>query len=160
MRLGVFAIVAVTAAYVQLTSAVYDKVLSPASQSIAFLSTGDELYAVPNLQAYSILFWLQLHSPLPSKATVLSLTGRGKQALRIWVESGEIKGERCSVCGECVVVSLSNPTEAYKWVHVGVAVDGVAHNLTLALTPWKTSTTHATGHIDSPLIAYDWEIAI
>ena len=47
------------------------------------------------------------------------------------MESGEIKGEGCSVCGECVSVSLAGPTQAYEWVHVGVAVDCLAGNITL-----------------------------
>lgn len=59
-------------AKVQLTSDVYGKVFSSATQSLHFLSTGDELSALPTLQTYSILLWLQLHSPVPFTATVLS----------------------------------------------------------------------------------------
>ena len=81
MRLCVFVIVAAAAISVQLTSAVHDEVFSSTSQSLAFLPTGEELYAIPTLQTYSILFWLQLHSPLPSIAPVLSLTSKGESRL-------------------------------------------------------------------------------
>jgi hypothetical protein len=74
--------------------------------------------------------------------------------VRVWVESGNIKAEGCSACGECVTVNIQGHVQAYKWVHVGVTVDCLAHNLTLTVTPWKASTTHVSGHIDSPLIAY------
>lgn len=157
MQLWVYFAVAIAATHLQLTSDIYDKVLSSPSQTLLFLSTGEELYAAPNLPAFSILLWLQLHNPLPSTAPVLSLTSEGLQALRLWIESGEIKGECCSACRECVIVSLPNPTEAYKWVHVGVIVDSVARNLTLTVTPWKTGTTHVSGHIEFPLLAYHWE---
>lgn len=157
MQLWVYFAVAIAATHLQLTSDIYDKVLSSPSQTLLFLSTGEELYAAPNLPAFSILLWLQLHNPLPSTAPVLSLTSEGMQALRVWIESGEIKGEGCSACGKCAIVSLPSPTEAYKWVHVGVTMDSVAHNLTLTVTPWKTNITHASDHIQFQLFAYHWE---
>ena len=157
MQIWAVVVWAAAAVHLQLTSAVYSKVLSSASQTLSYLSTGEELYAVPSLQAYSVLFWVQFHSPLPSSTPILSLTSQGKEAVRVWMESGHIKGEGCSACFECASVSLAGATEAYKWVHVGVTVDCLAHNFTLTVTPWKMTTTQASGHADSPLILYDWK---
>ena len=150
----VLSILAATATRLQLTSEVYDKLFSSTAQSLLFLASEDKLYAAPDLQTYSILFWLQLNTPLPTTASVLSLYSRGKEALTVRVESGQIVGKSCSACGECVSVSVEGPSQAYKWVHVGVAVDCLARNVTLTVTPWKLSASSDSARSNSPLLSY------
>ena len=71
------------------------------------------------------------------------------------MKSGEIKRQACSVCGECVNLSLPGPAQAYKWVHVGVAVNCPVHTLTLVVTPWKSTKSYDYGSIESLLLTYD-----
>lgn len=143
-------------ANLQLTSDEYVSVFISIAQSLSFLSEGKELYAVPNLQAYSLLFWLQIQSPLPISASILTLTTRGKDALTIRIENGQIVGKSCNACGECISLSTEGLNEAYKWVHIGVAVDGTSQSLTLTVTPWKQELLSVSGeNYGLPLLEYD-----
>lgn len=142
-------------ASVQLTSADYATVFSSAAQPLLFPSSGEQLYIVPNLKAYSLLFWLQMYSPLPASTSILTLTTRGKEALTIRIYSGQIIGKSCSACGECVSLSIDCPNQAYKWMHIGVAVDGMSRSFTLTVAPWKQAHSSASGVSSSPLLVYD-----
>ena len=152
---ALFTLAAVAKSQLYLTSTDDNQVQSSTSQALSYLSTGKEMYALANLQAYSVLFWLQLHSPSSSYTPILSLTTQGKEAVGVLMKSGEIKGRACSVCGQCVNLSLPGPAQAYKWVHVGVAVKCSVHTLTLVVTPWKSTKSYDSGSIESLLLTYD-----
>ena len=84
-RTGICLLLSLAQAYYQLTSSVYTTAVS--SSPLHFLSSGDELYAVPTLESYSILVWIQINDPLSVNSAVLALSIDGVLAVDIGWES-------------------------------------------------------------------------
>ena len=98
---ALFTLAAVAKSQLYLTSTDDNQVQSSTSQALSYLSTGKEMYALANLQAYSVLFWLQLHSPSSSYTPILSLTTQGKEARGVdeeWGDQGTVLQCMWRVC--------------------------------------------------------------
>jgi len=140
-------------ASLQLTSAVYDVVL--ASNSLVFPSSGDQLYATPSLQAYALLFWLQLHTVPSASTAVLTLTSEGTQAMTVSADFLHILGKVCDACSHCSTANLAYSFQPFKWTHIGISVDARINSVLVTATPWKSSTLHISMQSDFSIVSYD-----
>lgn len=138
--------------YLQLSSAVVGSMLSSLSQHFEFHSSGDQLYAAPNLSSYSVLLWLQLQSLSSVSNPVLSLAAEGKQVFSVSVTSDLVTGAFCNICETCESISLAGPQQPFQWFHVEVSVSSLA--ATITVTFWKTTTTHAFIQFNNSLSPY------
>jgi len=141
--------------YLQLTSPLYDAMLTSTSQSLEFSSSGDELYAAPSALAYSVLLWMQFNTPPSAQTTVLTLKSEGKEAVTVAVSSALIQGSVCDACGVCSTSSISYTFQPFKWTHIGISVDSQTKSFLFAVTAWTIATAHVSKQVDLTLGSYD-----